>query len=114
MTIGYLKELIKNLPDDMRICADDGSKGMFSDNSEFVTLIYTKENKNNICVLQTKNDFDLQKELQSMLNNAIDDYLFDEQGFWIDFNDMGYKYTDFEDEERQEWAKEQLENYGLI
>lgn len=30
MTIRKLKELIKDLPDDMRICADDGSSGMAS------------------------------------------------------------------------------------
>lgn len=113
MTIRYLKELIKNLPDDMRICADDGSKGMFSDNSEFVTLIYTKENENKICVLQTKHDFDLQEELQSMLEFASENDI-NECDFWTTFCETGYKYTDFEDEERREWAKEQLENYGLI
>ena len=113
MTIGYLKELIKNLPDDMRICADDGSKGMFSDNSEFVTLIYTKENKNNICVLQTKNDFDVDYEVEAMLDFASENNI-EESDFWITFTEAGYKYTDFDDEERQEWAKEQLENYGLI
>ena len=111
MTIKYLKELIKNLPDDMRVCADDGDHGMFEGNSEFLTLVYTP--KRDKCVLQTKNDFDLENELEAMLEFASENDI-DEQDFWTTFSETGYKYTDFEDEEEQNWAKEQLENYGLI
>ena len=53
MTIKRLKEIIENLPDDMRIYADDGDFGMFSNNSEFVLLVPYQ----NMAVLQTKNDF---------------------------------------------------------
>lgn len=112
MTIRYLKELIKDLPDDMRIYADDGSNGTFSDNSEFLTLIYTGERKD-MCVLQKRGDFDVHDELQSMLEYALENDI-PEQDFWVTFTEAGYKYTNFNDQEECEWAKEQLENYGLI
>ena len=111
MTIKKLKELIKNLPDNMRVYADDGSKGMFSDNSEFLILAYT-ENKNDMCVLQTRNDFNTNEELEAMCNYFAEEN-YEEQDFWIDFYETGYHWWDFDDEERREWAKEQLENYGL-
>ena len=39
MTIKRLKEIIENLPDDMRIYADDGARGMFTNNNEFVLAV---------------------------------------------------------------------------
>ena len=57
MTIIELKEMINDLPDNMIICADDGHYSMFDNNSEFVNIVTNF--KDNICVLQTKNDMEV-------------------------------------------------------
>lgn len=117
MTIRKLKELIENLPDDMRIYADDGSNGMFSDNNEFLTFV-TSGVDENMCVLQTREDFDTSDELEAWCEYANENNM-DEQDFWIEFSERGYVPADFSphgmvDEEREAWADKNLRNYGLI
>lgn len=101
MTIKMLKKKIENLPDNMRICADDGDCGMFSNNSEFVALVPYK----NMCVIQTKKDFDVSREIipwyeQVKLGNI------DENTFWNEFYELGYDYDDFNDFEMRKKALE--------
>ena len=117
MTIRKLKELIKDLPDNMRICADDGSMGMFSDNNEYLTLVTEKGNAE-MCILQTRKDFETAEELDAWCKFASENNM-DEQDFWIEFSERGYVPADFSpygmvDEEREEWADKNLRNYGLI
>lgn len=111
MTIKMLKEAIKDLPDDMRICADDESRGLFSDNSEFLSLCAAVGN-DKMCVLQTRHDFDTVNELYSWLENASESNQ-DEQDFWTEVYERGYTPADF-GSEKEDWAREQMKHYGLI
>lgn len=52
MTIKELKESIKDLPDSMRVYADNGMLNTFDNNTPINNIIWSiKENK---CVLQTE------------------------------------------------------------
>ena len=117
MTIRKLKEMIKDLPDDMRICADDGSNGMFSDNNEFLTLVVAKD-IDSMCVLQTRDDFDTVEELEAWCEWATENNM-DEQDFWTEFYERGYVPADFSskgyvNEERELWADRNLRHYGFV
>ena len=101
MTIRELKKLIENLPDDMRIYADDGDYGMFSSNSEFVALVYDETLE--MCVLQTKEDFDINNEIKSWYEQ-VKKQTIDEKNFWKDFYEKGYLYEDLTDPEMKEKA----------
>ena len=114
MTIRMLKELIKDLPDDMRVYKDDGDVGMFSNNNEFLTAPH----HGNMLVLQTRNDFDVADELDAWLDYEASQFYtggetMNEQDFWAEFCERGYIPEDFGIPERIAWAKEQLKNYGL-
>lgn len=99
MTIKGLKKIIENLPDDMRIYADDGKTGMFTNNSEFVLADFHGD----MCVLQTKNDFDANNEITSWYNIAKNNGV-DTNAFWKEFYELGYDYDDFIDPKMQEEA----------
>lgn len=104
MTIKRLKKIIENLPDDMRIYADDGKFGTFSNNSEFVLLIPYQ----NMAVLQKKSDFDVNNEVTSHYNAAKRNGL-DANTFWNEFYELGYDYDDFADPKMKEEAFDFLE-----
>ena len=109
MTIKKLKEMIQNLPDDMRIYADDSSYDMFGDDaSEFVCLV-TSDTAPGMAVLQSKRDIDIKEETSSMCEIAAE-FDWDEQDFWTEVHERGYKPEDFYD---SEWAEENLKHYGL-
>lgn len=99
MTIKRLKEIIENLPDDMRIYADDGARGMFTNNNEFVLAIPHGD----MCVLQTKNDFDVNDEITAWYDTAKNNGI-DANAFWKSFYELGYDYDDFVDPKMQEEA----------
>ena len=99
MTIKRLKEIIENLPDDMRIYADDGKTGMFTNNSEFILAIPHGD----MCVLQTKNDFDVDNEITTWYSIAKYNGI-DANAFWKSFYELGYDYDDFVDPKMQEEA----------
>lgn len=99
MTIKRLKEIIENLPDNMRIYADDGEKGMFTNNSEFILAIPHGD----MCVLQTKNDFDVNNEITAWYDTAKNNGI-DANAFWKSFYELGYDYDDFVDPKMQEEA----------
>lgn len=105
MTIRKLKEIIKNLPDDMRVYADNGSKGMFTDNTEFVCAPYYKD----MLVLQTSEDFDVAEELRARCEYASENEI-DEQDFWDDIDECGYKPEDFPSD-MLEWATVNYNHY---
>ena len=109
MTIRKLKEMIADLPDDMRVYADDGL-GSLKENSEFVCICILESSRDNMAVFQTANDIDVVEETEAMLDYFSDIEL-DEQDAWIEINERGYKPEDFAD---PDWAREQMENYGLI
>lgn len=115
MTIRKLKELIADLPGNMRVYADNGSVGMFSDNSEFVTVL-TAYGVNDMCVLQTKRDFDVNEEVTSMRDHFVKKDTDDihKQDFWYLFHELGYSYDDFKNPADQDEAKKNLIKYGLI
>ena len=57
MTIKELKEAIKDLPDSMRVYADDGVFGTFDRNTPITNVLWSDaENK---CVFQTEGEFEL-------------------------------------------------------
>lgn len=106
MTIRKLKEMIADLPDDMRVFADDG-RDFFRDNSEFVCI--SASDQENMAVFQTKNDIDVEEELKAMADAAIDEGWSDDD-FYREAMERGYKPEDFHDPEH---VQEQLKHYGL-
>lgn len=106
MTIKKLKEMIANLPDDMRVYADDGVE-LFIDNTEYVCIL--SNSTYNMAVLQTANDIDAVEETTEMLKWFADNN-WEEQDAWIEIAERGYKPEDFAD---PDWARQQMENYGL-
>ena len=110
MTIRKLKEMIQDLPDDMRVYADDSPSGSFSDGaSEFVFLI-TDPCREKACILQTKKDMDVIEELRGLSEAAFEQDWSDQDFFTVTY-DVGFTPDDFED---PAWAKENYERYGLI
>ena len=107
MTIRKLKEMIADLPDDMRVYADDGTD-FFKGNSEFLCIVASEEFP--MAVLQTRNDFEPVEETEAMLQ-CFSDGEWNEVDAWLEFYNRGYKPEDFAD---PNWAREQMENYGLI
>lgn len=108
MTIRMLKEKIAYLPDEMRIFADD-AKHLGDDCSEFCSLFISRREPRK-AILQTTYDFDAQKRTTDLLKYfSENDY--EEQDAWIELSEMGFRPEDFAD---PEYAKQQMENYGLI
>ena len=107
MTIRKLKEMISNLPDDMRVYADDGLRSR-KENSEFVCI--ASSSYDNMAVFQTANDIDAEEETNAALA-CFSENDWDECDAWIELSERGYKPEDFHD---PDWAREQMENYGLI
>ena len=111
MTIKKLKEMIANLPDDMRIYADDSAYDMFGDDaSEFVCLV-TSSQVPGKAVLQKKTDIDVQEELSCMADLMIaccesDDVLYAEA------LERGFVPEDFPDP--VETRRRMTEEYGLL
>lgn len=99
MTIKELKKRISVLPDDMRIYADDGGCGLFSNNSEFVATVHN----DNMFVLQTKMDFDVNNELTAWYH-AAEEAKVDKNDFWDEFYRLGYDYNDLLDQVLREEA----------
>lgn len=118
MTIKHLKEIIADLPDDMRVYADNGFTILKGE--EFLCGFGITNGRNSKdpdyeerFVLQTKRDFNVVEELEAMCEYVMENDI-DEQDFWTVFVERGFKPEDFADAEREAWAKEQLENYGLL
>lgn len=118
MTIRHLKELIKDLPDDMRVYADNGGHGIMT-GSEFLCGFGVSNNKakddviyEHRFVLQTREDFDVAEELEAWCEYAAENNI-DEQDFWTEFAERGFVPADFNDLERENWAADNLRNYGL-
>ena len=107
MTIRKLKEMIANLPNDMRIYADDSSF-LGDDCSEFYTIFVSPRTQK--AIFQTAKDFDTIEETKAILDYYFENDL-DEQDAWMELSEYGYKPEDFAD---PEYAKTQMENYGLI
>ena len=107
MTIKKLKEMIANLPDDMRVYTDDGIRS-WKENSEFICISPSKDD--NMAVFHTANDIDVVEETEAMLRYFLENEV-EEQDAWIEIAERGYKPENFED---PDWAKEQMKNYGLI
>ena len=108
MTIGKLKEIIRDLPDHARIYADDGTS-FFEGNSEFVCLIYNLGTTPK-CVLQRKQDIDTGEELEAM-GVAMSEEGYSEQDYCIEAEELGFVPADFKN---PEWAYNAYENYGLL
>ena len=108
MTIRKLKEIIKDLPDDMRIYRDYTGLSV-CDDDEFISLV-TYKNNNDVCILQTRDDIDVNSELEARCDRAVEEFESD-LDFWMDVVDIGFKPSDFEDSEH---AEENMKNYGLI
>ena len=107
MTIKKLKEMIADLPDNMRIYSDDGTD-FFKGNSEFVCIAVNDED--NMAVLQTVNDIDVIEETKAALEYfSKNDW--NELDAMIEMVEMGYQPEDFPN---PEWAREFMEDHGLI
>lgn len=108
MTIRKLKEMIADLPDDMRVYADDGTD-FFKGNSEFLCISVSE--KFSMAVLQTRNDFEPEEETEAMLQYFSEHDEWNEVDAWLEFYDRGYKPEDFAD---SELAEKNMKYYGLM
>lgn len=108
MTIKKLKEMIANLPDDMRVYADD-AVALGHDPSEFCCL-FVSSMKPRKAILQTAKDFDAVEEAEAILTYAMEND-WDEQDAWMKLSERGFKPEDFAN---PDYAREMYENYGLI
>lgn len=109
MTIKRLKEMIADLPDDMRIYADDSSYSLFGNDASEFCCIAASPQFPKMCILQSKSDIDVGEELYGMAEYAEEEN-WEEQDFFIEAYERGFKPEDFDD---PEWAEKQYENYGL-
>lgn len=109
MTIKELKEIIKDMPDDMRIYADNGKFSMFEDVSEFVFLV-TDARHPKMAILQSKADIDVEEELRCIAEIAVEEGWSDDE-FYREILDRGFTADDFPDPEK---ARADMEYYGLI
>lgn len=111
MTIRMLKEMIKDLPDDERLYLDNGSDVFEGDEVVDICCIASPQGEHRV-LARTRNDFDTSVVIDGMLEYASEiENNVDERDFWSDVDELGYKPEDFENEQ---WAREQLENYGLL
>lgn len=108
MTIKKLKELIADLPDDMRVYADDGRFSMFENPSEFICLV--TNNRDDKCILQSEADIEVEDVLSELAELAFD-YGWSDDDFYREALERGFTADDFPDPEK---AKQDMENYGLI
>ena len=113
MTIKRLKELIEYMPDDARIYLDDGDR-MFEGNSEVIFAVQGALQYRDKVILQTKNDFDVEEELEARLDYySSNDW--DELDAVMDLLDDGFVIDDFKyNDDRYLWIKEFAEDHGLI
>lgn len=68
MTIGMLKELIENVPDDYRVILDNGKCEADDLNEVVFAFTYKRHGKikdPKVLVLQTKDDVDVKEEIES-------------------------------------------------
>ena len=109
MTIRRLKEVIADMPDDLRVCLDDG------DLSEIVCAIsfVPPTQYDGKCILQTKNDFDVVEELNARLEWASENDI-DEETFYWDFVEDGYVPEDFNDKEQENHTRKYLVEHWLL
>ena len=113
MTIAMLKELIADMPDDASIYLDDGND-FFSGNSEVVEVVQGALQYEKKVILQTKNDFDVEEELEAKFTYYSDND-WDELDAVMDLFDSGYTVDDFKyNDDRYLWIKEFAEYHGLI
>ena len=108
MTIKKLKEMIANLPDDMRVYADDAIL-LGHEPSEFC-CIFISSREPRKALLQTTKDFDTVEETEAFLTYAMEND-WNEQDAWMELSERGFKPEDFAD---PDYARAQFENYGLI
>lgn len=102
--------MIADLPDDARIYADDSMYSTFGDDiSEYVCIIYCYQFPNKV-LFRTKNDFEVDRELEAMSEVAVEEGWGDEQ-FYMEALELGYTAEDFPD---PEVARKQMEEHGLI
>ena len=112
MTIRKLKELIENMPDEARIYLDDG-RSFFEGNSEVVCLVRGEWGYKDKVILQTKNDIDLEEELDARLDYYREND-WDEYDSLLNLSDMGYTLEDFKyDNDIYNWVKEMSKDHSF-
>ncbi len=109
MTIKMLKEMIKDLPDDERLYLDNGFDVFDGDEVLDLCCLESPQGEHRV-LARTRDDFDTSVVIDGMLECASETNM-NEQDFWIYVDALGYKPEDFENEQ---WAREQLKNYGLL
>lgn len=70
MTVGMLKELIKNVPDDFRVILDNGKCDVDDHNEVISGFTYHRHGKviqPEVLVLQTKDDIDIKNEIEATI-----------------------------------------------
>lgn len=105
MTIGKLKQIIENMPDDARIYLDDGTS-FFENNSEVLILAQGINENSKKIILQTRDDFDVSYELEARIKYKYKEG-WDEYDMFLDLGEDGFTLDDFKYDPRvYEYVKE--------
>lgn len=117
MTVRKLKSILADLNDDDRIVIDNGDYFNATKENEIISVSRYADRKGGfapVVVFGTRNDNDVTEEIKGLLEQYSEEE-WQEPDAWFDLTEFGYKLEDFEgDPERYEWAKVNMENYGVI
>lgn len=110
MTIKHLKEMIKDLPDDMRVY---DSRDLESP-EEFVSCFVCDNGRKTFFTFETRDDFDVETELEAMFDHFVDNDIDELDGAML-LVDMGYTAEDFDyNKDRRLWFETFTKEHGLI
>ena len=113
MTVGKLKELLNQYPDDARVW----SRYKDAEIIQVDGVAYDIEKKQDGITLYSRDFINMEKYLKELVDNAEEKYGDNEVDFFIDLYELGIIPDDFKafkyETWRYEWAKENFENYGL-
>lgn len=110
MTVGRLRELLAKVPSETTVKLRD----IHGDDVILAMQVYPRrDSEQSVFVLETRNDFDYQDELEERLNYAAE-ALDDEDDFFYGIVEDGYTLEDFEGMEQYEYAKQYMEAHGMV
>lgn len=109
MTVGRLKELLRNVPNNVEIRLHDAYQG---EDLISVSHLLGRNSNNQIVVMETRNDFDVQEELKARFFDAFVNNDNEWDFYWELVSD-GYKLEDFEGMQEYEWLKHFVDEHDL-
>lgn len=107
MTVEMLQKELEKMPKDFQVCDSYGVPIVF-----VCTKKNAKTNQYTVCT-DTKNDIVVGQQLESILKDAFEKDM-DELDCFLEILERGFTLEDFKETEHYEYAKEFMEDHGLI